>query len=62
MDTVVNTMAFSGYPDGRGALAEIASGDIIRDMGKLFAESRLAYEEREVGGLGSVHLYVAQKQ
>lgn len=92
---MVNTMAFSGYPGGRGALTKMArvlkiggrlvmmdinyprdrywlgmlhsrfwmaSGDIIRDMDKLFAEYEWAYEEREVGGFGSGHLYVAQKQ
>lgn len=94
MDTVVNTMAFSGYPDGAGALREMsrvlkhsgrlvmldinyprdrnwlgmlqarfwmASGDLIRDMDQLFAACGLAYEEREAGGSGSVHLYVAVK-
>jgi len=92
-DTLVNTMAFSGYPDGAAALAEMgrvlkpggklvmididypkdrnrlgmamtkfwmASGDIIRDMGKLFAESGWAFKEEEIGGFGSVHLYVAK--
>ncbi|KAA3648662.1 MAG: methyltransferase domain-containing protein [Chloroflexi bacterium] len=93
-DTVVNTMAFSGYPDGQRAMAEIcrvikpsgrlvmvdidypdnqnwlgmnlarmwaSSGDILRDMGKLFDQSGLSYEDKEVGGFGSVHLYVATK-
>ena len=91
-DTLVNTMAFSGYPDGKTALTEMgrvlkpngklimididypknrnwlgmtmtkfwmASGDIIRDMGELFEESGWEFQEEEIGGFGSVHLYVA---
>lgn len=93
-NTVVNTMAFTGYPDGQAALAEIyrvlqrngrfvlvdinypgdhnwlgvkltrlwaSTGDIIRDLGALFDWAGFNYEEREVGGFGSVHLYVATK-
>jgi ubiquinone/menaquinone biosynthesis C-methylase UbiE len=93
-DTLVNTMAFSGYPDGIVALNEMgrvlkpggrlvlvdisypkdtnrlgvaltrfwmASGDIIRDMGGLFEESGWKYRVEEIGGFGSVHLYVAQR-
>jgi ubiquinone/menaquinone biosynthesis C-methylase UbiE len=93
-NTVVNTMAFSGYPDGGRALAEIhrvlqgngrfilidinypskrnwvgmkltqfwaSTGDIIRDMGQLFNQSGFQYEEKEVGGLGTVHLYITTK-
>jgi ubiquinone/menaquinone biosynthesis C-methylase UbiE len=93
-DTVVNTMAFSGYPDGNLALSELlrvlkpggrlvmvdvnypgngnwagklltkgwkAGGDIIRDMLAFFAEFGLEWTEEEVGGYGSVHLYVATK-
>ncbi len=94
-DTLVNTMAFSGYPDGKAALTEMgrvlkpggrlvmididypkdrnrlgmaltrfwmASGDIIRDMGELFRELGWDFQEKEVGGFGSVHLYVAEKK
>lgn len=94
-DSVVNTMAFSGYAHGRPALAEMArvlkpggkvimvdvghpleesrlgallaryweaSGDIIRNMGPLFWELGFEYTSREIGGFGSVHLYVAQKK
>ena len=94
-DTLVNTMAFSGYPDGKQALAEMrsmlkpggrlvmidinyprdrnrlgmiftrfwmASGDIIRNMNQLFEESGFEYQEEEIGGFGSVHLYVAWKR
>jgi ubiquinone/menaquinone biosynthesis C-methylase UbiE len=93
-DTVLNTFAFSGYPDGRRALSELVrvlrpegrvivldvnypsdgnragtalveiwkrSGDLIRDMPALFAELGLAASDQEVGGFGSVHLYVAAK-
>lgn len=94
-DTLVNTMAFSGYPDGKAALTEmsrvlkpggklvmididypkdrnrlgmaltrfwIASGDIIRDMGELFDESDWEFQEGEIGGFGSVHMYVADRK
>lgn len=93
-DSVVNTMAFTGYPDGAGALAEmfrvlkpggrlilvdvnypldgnwlgtrvtrlwIATGDLVRDMGQLFQTQGLDYEDRVIGGWGSVHLYLAHK-
>ena len=93
-DTIVNTMAFSGYPDGVAALTEMervlkpggrlvmidvdypkdrnrlgmaltkfwmASGDIIRDMGALFEELGWEFQEEEIGGFGSVHLYLAEK-
>jgi len=93
-DTVVNTMAFSGYPDGRKAMIELArvlrpggqlviidvnypsdgnrlgtilvalwkrSGDLIRDMHALFAELDLDAVDREIGGFGSVHLYLAKR-
>lgn len=94
-DTLVNTMAFSGYPDSVTALTEMervlkpggklvmidvdypkdrnwigmtltkfwmASGDIIRDMSKLFEESGWECQEEEIGGFGSVHLYVAKNK
>jgi ubiquinone/menaquinone biosynthesis C-methylase UbiE len=93
-DTVVNTMAFTGYPDGRKALSEIRrvtkpdgrfvlvdidypqdgnwlgtkaarfwaiSGDIIRDMNALFKQTGFDFTQKEVGGFGSVHLYIATK-
>lgn len=93
-DSVVNTMAFSGYAHGRPALAELArvlvpggrivmvdvgyplngsrlgsllaryweaSGDILREMRPLFREFGFDVTEREIGGFGSVHLYVARK-
>ena len=93
-DTVVNTMAFSGYPDGKTAIAEInrvlkpggklvmvdinyphdsnrlgvcltrlwiACGDIIRDMDRLFSQGGFHYTDTQIGGWGSVHLYVATK-
>jgi SAM-dependent methyltransferase len=94
-DTVVNTMAFTGYPDGHKALKEIyrvikpkgrfvlvdidypknrnwlgtrttrlwaGLGDIIRDMEKLFKQTGFQFTEQEVGGFGSVHLYIAEKK
>jgi ubiquinone/menaquinone biosynthesis C-methylase UbiE len=93
-DSVVNTMAFTGYPDGVAALAEmhrvlkpggrlilvdvnypldgsrlgtlatrlwIAAGDLVREMGPLFEAQGLDYEDRVIGGWGSVHLYLAHK-
>lgn len=93
-DTVVNTMAFSGYPDGRAALTEIrrvlkpggrlvlmdvgfpqngnaagvfltnlwkVSGDVIRDMPALLRDFEFDVAGHEIGGFGSVHLYVALK-
>ena len=93
-DTVINTMAFTAYPDGLNAFAEITrvlrpggqivmvdisypsdgnkigtlltnawitGGDIIRDMPKLFDSFDFEYTDQEVGGFGSVHLYVATK-
>lgn len=94
-DTVLCTMAFSGYPDGRRALKEMTrvlrpggalvivdvnypsdgntigtalvglwkrSGDLIRQMSPLFTEFGLEASDREVGGFGSVHLYLARRQ
>jgi len=93
-DTVLSTMAFSGYPDGDAAMSEMkrvlkpggrliildvnypssrnfiglrlvkmwqSAGDIIRDMSELFKKYDLEYSDEEVGGAGTVHLYVAQK-
>ena len=94
-DTVVNTMAFSGYPNGKQALAEFhrvlkesgrllivdfeypsnrnifgywltklmeSAGDTIRDMSKILQDFHFEFTEEEIGGFGSVHLYVARKQ
>jgi len=93
-DTVLNTMAFTGYPDSRKAMAElirvlkpngkliivdinypknmnilglwltkfwIILGDVIRDMDKIFNDFNLDYTDKEIGGFGSVHLYIAKK-
>jgi ubiquinone/menaquinone biosynthesis C-methylase UbiE len=93
-DTVVNTMAFSGYPDGYAAMAEmhrvlrpggrlvlidinyprdgnrpgilltrlwITLGDIVRDLEPLFQAFGFACSEREIGGVGTVHLYLAER-
>lgn len=91
-DTVLCTMAFSGYPRAQSALSEMVRvlkrngrvvlidvnypadgnwigmaltrlwmgvGDLVRDMHALFDLNRLAYTDAEIGGWGSVHLYVA---
>jgi ubiquinone/menaquinone biosynthesis C-methylase UbiE len=94
-DTVVNTMAFSGYPDGAAAAAELArvlvprgrlvlvdvgyptdgnrlgtalvervwkpAGDLVRDLPALLSGVGLAVRDVEIGGWGSVHLYLATK-
>ena len=36
-------------------------GDIIRDMDQIFRGLDIAYEDHEIGGFGSVHLYLAEK-
>ena len=94
-DTVINTMAFTGYPDGITALNEIyrvikpngrfvlvdidyprdnnwlgtqatriwaGLGDIIRDMEILFRRTGFKFTNEEIGGFGSVHLYIATKE
>ena len=39
-----------------------ACGDIVRDMPELFAEMGITnYTDRQIGGFGSVHLYVVTK-
>lgn len=93
-DTVVNTMALSGYPNGKRALREMrrvlkpmgklvmvdvnfpqdgntfgtiltkfwrATGDLIRDVPNLFRAIGWSCQDLEVGGYGSVHLYLAEK-
>jgi ubiquinone/menaquinone biosynthesis C-methylase UbiE len=93
-DTVVNTMSFTGYPDGIKAMKEMhrvlkvggrlilidinypgdgnwlgvrltrmweSFGDIIRDMKTLLGQFGFEYTDQEIGGFGSVHLYVATK-
>ena len=93
-DSIVNTMAFTAYPDGEKAMSEmhrvlrkggkivmvdvnypsdlnrmgvfitkawIAGGDIVRDMEPLFRQFDFEYTDEEIGGFGSVHLYVAKK-
>ncbi len=93
-DTVINTMAFSGYPDGQRAMSELhrvlrpkgrlvlidvgypqdgnrlgsalvgiwkRSGDVIRDMAPLLESSGFDVYHEQIGGFGSVHLYIATK-
>jgi hypothetical protein len=40
----------------------IALGDIVRDMDAMFRRFGFEYTDREIGGFGSVHLYVAEKK
>jgi ubiquinone/menaquinone biosynthesis C-methylase UbiE len=94
-DTVVNTMAFTGYPDAQKALSElhrvlkrggklvmvdiaypkdgnwlgmqatkfwIAFGDLVRDIDELFQAFNFETTDQEIGGFGSVHLYIATKR
>ncbi len=94
-DTVLNTMALSGYPDPYVALREMVrvlkpegrfvlidvnfpangnwlgtrltefwmhAGDLVRDMSALFEEVGLDHSDEEVGGSGSIHLYVAKRR
>lgn len=94
-DTVLCTMAFSGYPRAQDALSEmvrvvkpqgrivlidvsyphdgnrigiglvrlwISAGDLVRDMPTLFESNGLACTDREIGGWGSLHLYVASSK
>jgi len=37
------------------------TGDLIRDVGSLLTESGFRFDEQEIGGFGSVHLYVARR-
>lgn len=93
-DTVISTMALSGYPDGARAMSEIRRvlkpggrlilidvnypanhnwlgmqltgfwrqlGDIIRDVGKLLEDHGFDYEDREIGGVGSIHMYICKR-
>lgn len=93
-DTVLNTMAFSGYADAKAALGEMRrvlrpggrivmidvgyptdgnwlgtrlasawklTGDLLRDMDALFHDFSLDASHEEIGGWGSIHLYVATK-
>ena len=94
-DTIVNTMAFTGYPNGKQAMSEFyrvlkeggkllivdfdypsnrnrfgywltksmeSAGDTIRDISKIVQEFPFEYTEEEIGGFGSVHLYIARKR
>ena len=93
-DTIVNTMAFSGYPNGTQAMTEFyrvlkkeakliivdfdfptnrnvlgfwltklmeSAGDTIRDISKLLQKFPFEFIVKEIGGFGSVHLYIAKK-
>lgn len=38
-----------------------SAGDTIRNISKILQEFSFEYTEREIGGFGSVHLYIARK-
>ncbi len=40
----------------------IRFGDIVRDVGALLRNAGFDYFDKEIGGRGSVHLYVATKR
>jgi ubiquinone/menaquinone biosynthesis C-methylase UbiE len=94
-DTVVNTMSFSGYPNGQRAMTQLhrvlrrrgrlvlidvgyphdgnrlgtalvdmwkRAGDVIRDMPPLFDSFGFDVHHEQIGGFGSIHLYVATKR
>jgi ubiquinone/menaquinone biosynthesis C-methylase UbiE len=94
-DCIVNTMAFSGYPNGEKALKEFhrtlrpggklilldfnypsnrnlfgyllvklmeRGGDILKDISKLLDQLDFKFIDNEIGGWGSVHLYIAKKE
>jgi ubiquinone/menaquinone biosynthesis C-methylase UbiE len=93
-NTVVNTMAFSGYPDGKKAMVEMRrvlvsggrlvlidinypadlnwvgtsltrswqlAGDTIRDLDQMLVAHGFEYEDVEIGGFGSVHMYICHR-
>ena len=39
-----------------------SAGDTIRDIPKILQAFSFEYTEEEIGGLGSVHLYIARKR
>ena len=55
------------YPHNRNPVGTLltkswkASGDIIRDLPGLLAGSGYQFTDQEVGGFGSLHLYIAAK-
>lgn len=94
-DTVLNTMAFTAYPDANAALTELSRvlkpegrivmidlnyphdgnrlgtalvalgrrfGDLIRDLETLFHAHGFDVSDEEVGGFGSIHLYLATRR
>ena len=94
-DCIVNTMAFTGYPNGKQAMSEFyrvlksdgklilldfdypanrnwfgyklvklmeAAGDTLKDISGFLKAFSFDFSETEVGGFGSVHLYVAIKK
>jgi ubiquinone/menaquinone biosynthesis C-methylase UbiE len=93
-DSIVNTMAFTGYPKGKQAMSEFyrvlkrngkllivdfdypsnrnwfgfmltrmmeCAGDTIKDIAKFLQDYSFEFSDHEIGGFGSVHLFVARK-
>ena len=93
-DTVINTMAFTGYPDGERAMSEFyrvlkkggkllivdfdypsdrnflgymltklmeSGGDTLKNISIILQKFPVEFDEKEIGGYGSVHLYIAKK-
>lgn len=94
-DTVLNTMAFTGYPNANKAIGQLCRvlkadgrlvmidlnyphddnfagralvavgrrfGDLIRDLEPVFHSAGLDASDQEIGGFGSIHLYLATKR
>lgn len=92
-DSVVSTMALSGFPRAMPVLLEIRrilrspgtlvlvdvsfprdgnrlgtvvtelwklTGDVVRDVGETLTGAGFRFDEHEIGGFGSVHLYLAR--
>lgn len=92
-DTIINTMALSGYPNAARAISEMKrvlkpggrlilidinypkdgnlpgmiatrlwqlGGDLIRDLPPLLEVHGFSCQDTEIGGFGSVHLYLCQ--
>ena len=55
------------HPDDQNRLGMLlakfweAAGDILRDLGELLDRFGFEYSEDEIGGSGSLHLFVATK-
>lgn len=57
----INYPADGNWLGTRLTRARKISGDLIRDTGKLLGEHGFDFEETEIGGFGSVHMYVCRR-